>query len=236
MQTSNAETATTPRYIQTRDFWHEEDGNHDTNAFTTAVLRGTHTAWGRQLASQTLVAEVVAKFQSKAPSDFRHGARAGSVSLCERFTNHAEGAEEGAFEYHRPTQSQLEGDLLKMMLTLLLKAMSARGHMQNMVYMPKQSTDVDELHAKNWRVFKGWGSKSPDQQTEHLRKWLLHKFSMDKQGKRMDAIHESERKPRNNAQWEGFEMKDAELEGLVEQVMLQYRQAVGVLQQFAQPL
>ena len=70
-----------------------------------------------------------------------------------------------------------------------------------------------------------------DEQFTCLREWLFFKFSMDKDMHRMQAQVPSKRKHRNNAQWDGFEMNDDELESLVEDVTSQYRQAVGLLQQ-----
>ena len=206
------------------------------DALTTAGSHGAPTASVGQRAAQTLVADVVAECRWNAQLDFRHRGRAEtarSVSLPQRYLNHCQGQKESAFEHHWPTQPRTEGDLLRVMLTLLLETMRTRGHMDKMQNPPLAAYSVDELHSKNWNTptplgFACWTTMSSNHQAHCLRSWLLRKFSMDPNGHRMLPVS-GKRKHRNNAQWTGFEMNDAEMESLVEHVMIQYRHAVDVL-------
>ncbi len=209
------------------------------NALTTPGSHGAPTASVGHRAAQTLLADVVRECREQEQSNFRHRGRAKtvrSVPLAQRFANYEEGAQAGAFEHHVPTQPTWAGDLLRVMLTLLLQTMVTRGHMKNMQKRPKQASSVDELHSRHFKNpppkgLAGWTIMTQDEQFTCLREWLFFKFSMDQDMHRMQAQVPSKRKHRNNAQWDGFEMNDDELTSLVEDVISQYRQAVGLLQQ-----
>ena len=188
----------------------------------------------RQAAARAFVAEVVADFQQRRlleQLDYRHRARPvtpGSVPLPQRQRNDLQGLSGGFNDLggHRPARPRGEGDLLRMLLSLLLHDMRARGCMRNMTHLPLQAREVDVLHSKNWRKFAGWHTMTFNEQTNHLRDFLLQKFSLDPDMRCMLPGIGARRLPRNNARWIGFELTDVEMERLLKDVMSQYAQAV----------
>ena len=109
------------------------------------------------------------------------------------------------------------------MLSLLLNEMKTQTYMARMLNPPLQARSVDELHSKNWKKwFAGWTSKTFSEQSKCLRLFLVFKFSMDPKELSMQPDSGAKRKLRNNAQWIGFELSDAEMERLVADVMRQY--------------
>ena len=65
-----------------------------------------------------------------------------------------------------------------------------------------------------------------DEQTNHLRAFLLQKFSLDRNMRVMLPARSARRLPRNNACWIGFELTDDAMERLVKVVMSEYVQVV----------
>ena len=104
--------------------------------------------------------------------------------------------------------------------------MKIQKYMDRMSNSPPQARCVDELHSKNWKRFAGWTEMTFNQQTQCLRQFLLFKFSMDPQNACMLPGIGAKRKYRNNAQWIGFELTDAEMERLVADVMREYADAI----------
>ena len=109
--------------------------------------------------------------------------------------------------------------------------MRIQKYMDRMPHPPLQATSVDELLSKNWKSFAGWPLMTFNQQTKCLRAFLLLKFSMDKDMRCMMPGIGVKRKHRNNAQWIGFELTDAEMECLVADVMREYTQATEAMHQ-----
>jgi len=60
------------------------------------------------------------------------------------------------------------------------------------------------------------------QKRDHFRKFLVEKFSLDPKRKCMLPGPGAKRKKRNDACWNDFWLTDAELDGLVQEVMVAY--------------
>jgi hypothetical protein len=195
-----------------------------------AGTQGAHTASVGQTAARTLVAAVIADCRWQALHEYRHRSRAltaASTPLPQRYLNDWWGLSKGFNDPggHRPSQSRVEGDFIKLMLSLLIHEMKIQKYMDRMSHPPLQATSLDELHSNNWSRFAGWTTMTFNEQTNCLRTFLLFKFSMDQDMHCMMPAIGVKRKHRNNAQWIGFWLTDAEMERLVADVMRQYTQA-----------
>ena len=228
---SNALPVSIPVPIPTAERWDTEEATTVIQSLTTAGSHCDPTDSVGQRAARALVTAVVAESRLRTQEEYRHRTRpitANSKPLHERRLNDLQGRS-GGFEDpdgHRPTQSREEGDFVNLLLSLLLHEMKIQKYMDRMSNSPLQARCVDELHSKNWKRFAGWTSMTFSQQAQCLREFLLFKFSMDPQNVCMLPGIGAKRKHRNNAQWNGFELTDAEMERLVADVMREYAEAI----------
>ena len=98
---------------------------------------------------------------------------------------------------------------------------------------------VEQFHAIHWKefltsAFPPWQSMIFKEKSKHLRAFLLAKFSMNPHLQCMLPRPGAKRKAPNDACWIGFELRDAEMESLVVDVMGGYAQ--GVEQPMPRPL
>ena len=98
--------------------------------------------------------------------------------------------------------------------------------MAEMTYLPRQAKSLDEFHGKNVTKFEGWLRKSYIQQYLTLRTFILAKFSLDPKYEVLVPSPGAPRLARNNAQWHGFKLIDADMNVLITDVMSSYAQVM----------
>ena len=120
-----------------------------------------------------------------------------------------------------------EGKDLSVLFSLLLEVIDRKGFFQNMSAKPA-AANPDKFHGNHWTRFcegcePPWLEMTVSQKSKHLRRWMVKKFSLDPRGKCMLPRPGGRRKHRNEISWSGFEMNDAELDGVLDEVMEAYQ-------------
>ena len=105
--------------------------------------------------------------------------------------------------------------------------MRTRGCFSEMQYLPRQAISLAEFHRRNVTNFEGWLRKNYIQQCVTLQTFILAKFSLDPNYEVLVPSPGAPRLVRNNAQWHGFKLTDADMSVLVDDVMIAYAQAMS---------
>ena len=140
-----------------------------------------------------------------------------------------------------PEADQKEGDALALLFRLLLFHFEQSGLIKKMTNPPKTSVDPIAFHRQYWIKFRpkppnpSWLEMDKTQQTEHLRHFILEKFSLDPEKKIMipekvkgeEGYEEQQKmkrsgllKKRCDACWTGFQLEN--MDSLVKEVMKDY--------------
>ena len=180
-------------------------------------------------AVRALVVDVVASMRHQASAEYRRGRHSDySTPLPERLADPL-----NQLPYHggpnsiykKTHKTRAEGDELRAVFDLVVQKLlllNSCGDKPRMSAIPK-GADPEQFHGTYWRKFLKpddcWNTMSISEQTQHLRQWIVKKFSLDPEHLSMTPLRGIKRKPRNDACWVGFWMTDQELDKLVSEVI-----------------
>ena len=180
-------------------------------------------------AARALVVDVVAGMRHQAQEEYRRGRHTDqSTPLPERLMDPL-----NKMPYHgglnskfnKTHKTRAEGDELRVVFDLVLQKLLLLNSCEDtprMSVIPKGAAPT-EFHGTYWRKFlkpdECWNTMSTSEQTQHLRAWMVVKFSLHPQNQCMLPLRGVKRKKRNDACWTDFWMTDQELDNLVSAVI-----------------
>ena len=124
------------------------------------------------------------------------------------------------------TRSMEEGDDVAILFSSLLKTMAHKGFFEKMNEWKPNRADPNKFLSKYWFPFvrdldPPWLKMDIIQKSDHLKSWLLNKWSVDPKKKCM-CPRGGKRLRCNDMGWPRLEMTDAELDEVVREVMEMY--------------